>query len=68
MELIHIILGAIATVILAFVTGMLYGGIVRKITARVHNRVGPPVYQNFVDAMKLFSKTSAINHGIMQHM
>lgn len=68
MELTLNILGAIATIILAFIVGMTYGGFVRKITARIHNRVGPPWYQNFIDAFKLFSKTTAIHHGIMQHM
>ncbi len=67
MELILNILGAIATIILAFTVGMSYGGIVRKITARIHNRMGPPWYQNFIDAFKLAGKTTAINHGIMQH-
>ena len=62
------ILGAIATVILAFVVGMSYGGIVRKITARVQNRKGPPWYQNFIDANKLLGKTTAIHHGWMQIM
>jgi len=68
MELTLIILGAIATIVLAFTVGMTYGGIVRKITARIHNRVGPPWYQNFIDAFKLFGKTTAINHGIMHHL
>jgi len=65
MELFLNILGAIATVILAFVVGMTYGGIVRKITARVQNRKGPPWYQNFIDAYKLYSKSTAIHHGWM---
>ncbi len=68
MELTLNILGAIATILLAFTVGMTYGGFVRKITARIHNRVGPPWYQNFIDAFKLFSKTTSIHHGIMQHM
>jgi NADH-quinone oxidoreductase subunit H len=68
MEMLTNILGAVATIILAFVVGMSYGGIVRKITARVHNRIGPPWYQNFIDAFKLFGKTTAIHHGWMQIM
>ncbi len=68
MELTLNILGAIATILLAFIVGMSYGGLVRKITARIHNRIGPPWYQNFIDAFKLFSKTSAIHHGMMQQM
>ncbi len=62
------VLGAMATFVLAFVVGMTYGGIVRKVTARVHNRVGPPFYQNFIDAFKLYSKTSAIHHGAMHYL
>ena len=68
MDLLTNILGAIATIILAFVVGMTYGGLVRKITAGVHNRLRPPWYQNFIDAFKLFSKTTAIHHGWMQIM
>ncbi len=62
------VLGAMATFVLAFIVGMTYGGIVRKITARVHNRMGPPFYQNFIDAFKLYSKTSAIHHGAMHFL
>jgi len=62
------VLGAMATFVLAFIVGMTYGGIVRKITARAHNRLGPPFYQNFIDAFKLYSKTSAIHHGAMHFL
>jgi NADH-quinone oxidoreductase subunit H len=62
------ILGAMATFVLAFTVGMTYGGIVRKITARAHNRIGPPIYQNFIDALKLYSKSSAIHHGVMHFL
>jgi NADH-quinone oxidoreductase subunit H len=62
------ILGGIITVIVAFTVGITYMGLSRKITARVQNRKGPPFYQNFIDALKLASKTSAIHHGFMQHV
>jgi len=62
------ILGAVVTFLLAFVVGMTYGGLNRKITARVQNRKGPPFYQNFIDAFKLASKKSAIHHGVMHHL
>lgn len=61
------ILGAVVTFIVAFIVGMTYGGLSRKITARVQNRKGPPFYQNFIDAFKLGSKKSAIHHGVMHH-
>jgi len=62
------ILGAFITAVLAFTVGMFYGGFRRKITARVQNRVGPPVYQNFLDLMKLQAKETNIAHGFMGHM
>jgi len=62
------IMGGIITVIVAFVVGLTYMGLSRKITARIQNRKGPPFYQNFIDIFKLASKTSAINHGFMQHI
>jgi len=62
------ILGAFITAILAFVVGMLFGGLRRKVTARVQNRVGPPFYQNFLDVIKLQSKTTNVAHGFMGHL
>ena len=62
------IIGIILTIFMALVTGLLYGTIARKVIARIQNRIGPPVWQNFLDIIKLYSKTSAINHGLMQHM
>ncbi len=62
------IFGAFLTALLAFTVGMFYGGLRRKITARVQNRVGPPVYQNFLDLMKLQGKQTNIAHGFMGHV
>ncbi len=61
-------LEAMATFVLAFIVGMTYGGVVRKITGRAHNRLGPPWYQNFIDAFKLLSKTRGIHHGAMHFL
>lgn len=68
MELFINILGAIVTFLVAFIVGMTYGGLNRKITARVQNRKGPPFYQNFIDAFKLSSKETAVHHGIMHYL
>ena len=62
------IAGFVLTPIIAFVVGITYGGIVRNITARVQNRFGPPVWQNLLDIVKLYSKKSAIHHGWMQQL
>ncbi len=43
--------------VLAFVLlGLLFSGIKRKLLARMHNRIGPPIIQPFYDMLKLFSK------------
>jgi len=48
---------------LAMVIGLLFMGIARKITARIQNRVGPPIYQNFLDLGKLLAKKTNIKHN-----
>ncbi|MFH1269941.1 MAG: complex I subunit 1 family protein, partial [Candidatus Omnitrophota bacterium] len=43
--------------------GLIAGWIDRKVTARIHWRVGPPWYQNFVDIVKLLGKETIIPQG-----
>ncbi|MFH1889238.1 MAG: complex I subunit 1 family protein [Candidatus Omnitrophota bacterium] len=43
--------------------GLIAGWIDRKVTARIHWRVGPPWYQNFVDIVKLLGKETIIPEG-----
>jgi len=62
------ILGLIVTPIIAFFTGVLYGGLARVVTARIQNRFGPPAWQNLFDIIKLYSKKTSIHHGVMQHL
>ncbi|RKZ01140.1 MAG: hypothetical protein DRQ10_02710 [Candidatus Hydrothermota bacterium] len=59
------ILWAIFMPILVIIIGLIYMGLARKITARIHNRYGPPFYQNIIDVIKLFSKKDVANHGVM---
>jgi NADH-quinone oxidoreductase subunit H len=40
------------------VFGMIYFGLLRKLAARMQNRIGPPVLQPFFDTIKLFGKES----------
>lgn len=68
MEYVITALGFIATMLTAFFVGFIFIGTRRIITARIQNRVGPPFYQSLVDVLKLWSKRSAIHHGLMQHM
>lgn len=46
--------------IAAFVIGFLYSGIMRKIAAHMHHRIGPPVWQPFLDFVKLMSKENIL--------
>ncbi len=48
--------------------GLTYMGIGRRIIARVQHRYGPPIFQNIVDVLKLYSKKTAITHGVMFHL
>lgn len=54
--------------ILSIVFGLLFMGIARKVTARIHRRYGPPVYQAFLDVIKLFSKRETASHGVMHSL
>jgi len=42
--------------LLAGFFGLLFMGIMRKLAARFQQRIGPPIWQPFLDVMKLFSK------------
>ena len=48
-----------------FVTlyGLFLSGVQRKIVARIQRRIGPPVYQQYIDVIKLFSKRENISHN-----
>ncbi len=63
MDIITGILVMTGMVALGFAIGMLFNGIARKVVARIHNRVGPPVYQGYIDVFKLFAKRTNISHG-----
>ena len=47
------------------VWGLTLTGIVAKIFARVQGRLGPPVWQPFIDIIKNNAKRTAITHGVM---
>jgi len=43
-------------VIFMFATSLLLYGVIRKLTARMHSRIGPPIWQPFLDIIKLIGK------------
>jgi NADH-quinone oxidoreductase subunit H len=50
--------------LIAFVVGVLFLGLSRKIIARIHRRYGPPVYQPVIDVVRMMSQRS-ISHGAL---
>lgn len=45
------------------IIGLLAGWVDRKVTARIHYRVGPPWHQNFTDLLKLLAKETIYPKG-----
>ncbi len=60
----QVVLG-LATAVGGLAYGLFLGGFSRKMIARIHGRIGPPVTQNYVDLLKLFVKRTSIEHGTM---
>jgi NADH-quinone oxidoreductase subunit H len=48
--------------------GLTLTGIVMKIFARVQGRLGPPVWQPFIDIFKNNAKRTAVSHGVMFYL
>jgi len=51
--------------LMGFVVAVLFLGLSRKITARIHRRYGPPLYQPIIDVVKLLTQKENISHGIL---
>jgi len=51
--------------VVGFLVGVLFLGLSRKITARIHRRYGPPLYQPIIDVVKLLTQKENISHGIL---
>lgn len=52
-------------VLVAIAYGLSIGGIIRKVMARIQGRIGPPVWQPFIDLGKNLFMRSATHHGVM---
>jgi NADH-quinone oxidoreductase subunit H len=69
METVLIKIGyALASLFLIFNYGLLLIGFTMKIIARVHGRIGPPIWQPYVDLVKSLSMRTAVSHGIMYYL
>ncbi len=65
MMVIETALKALLILLYATFVGFMFMGIIRIVTARIHRRVGPPIYQPILDTIKLLSKKSSITHGLI---
>ena len=54
--------------LIAYFFGFLYYGLYRVITAKFQLRLGPPIWQSFIDSMKFFSKKESTSHGWMFYL
>jgi formate hydrogenlyase subunit 4 len=55
-NIIQLILGGLANVFIALLVAPFFQGVLRKITARVQSRQGPPIWQPYYDTFKLLGK------------
>jgi NADH-quinone oxidoreductase subunit H len=58
------IIEIIALPLIAFIIGIFFMGLARKIMARIHWRYGPPIFQPIIDMIKLFHQKS-VSHGFI---
>jgi len=56
MNLLWSILGALANVLIVLLLAPLFEGLLRKVTARIQSRQGPPIGQPYFDLLKLLGK------------
>jgi NADH-quinone oxidoreductase subunit H len=49
---------------IAFIVGLLMVLMMRKISARLQRRNGPPFFQPIYDIVKLYGKETQISHGL----
>jgi NADH-quinone oxidoreductase subunit H len=59
------ILYAFFSMFIIFNYGMLLGGVMYKIIGRVQGRFGPPVWQPYINLVKVMGVRTAVSHGIM---
>ncbi len=61
----EVALRALFLLIYATFVGFIFMGIIRKVTARIHRRIGPPLYQPILDTLKFLGKKENITHGLI---
>lgn len=62
------IIYALISLAFAIIYGLFMFGFVARIVARVHGRIGMPIWQPFLDIIKNYGKRTMISHGIMFYL
>ena len=55
-NIISMILGGLANVVVVLLVAPFFQGVLRKVTARIQSRQGPPIWQPYYDTFKLLGK------------
>src|SRR5512138_3461904 len=55
-NIIQMILGGVANVVVVLLVAPFFQGVLRKVTARIQSRQGPPIWQPYYDTFKLLGK------------
>ena len=48
--------------------GLIMSGLIRKIIARIGNRIGIRIYQPYINLIKNYFTRSQISHGVMYYL
>jgi formate hydrogenlyase subunit 4 len=56
MDLIYLVFAGLANVVVVLAAAPFFEGVLRKITARIQSRQGPPLWQPYYDLLKLLGK------------
>ncbi len=54
--------------LIAFFVGLLMVLMMRKLSARLQRRIGPPFFQPIYDIVKLYSKSTQVSHGLIHEI
>ena len=66
-NIVQMILGGVANVVVVLLVAPFFQGVLRKITARIQSRQGPPIRQPYYDTFKLLGKED-IESGVSPKM
>ncbi len=65
MSFVEIISELVLMPLIAFVVGLMMVLMMRKISARLQRRIGPPFFQPIYDIVKLYGKDTQVSHGLI---